>query len=178
MKINGRCAFSIAGLNVGKTSYKDPKGELSKEELRDSYVPLNHAKNSGMLLMNGADHNILPLDSDVYYELHPYGVENLIFPNSKHILFLGLMSFHWGHEKRNIRISYGAKRKQKKRKRVKLKKKGVEGRDYVSVMDYLALSAEEVIEKAKLKNRFFKVNLRAFKKRDDEFIKNFLKSEL
>ncbi|MDU7693671.1 MAG: hypothetical protein E7K04_05460 [Helicobacter sp.] len=162
MQINGKCAFSLSGLNIGKRAY-ETKVALSKEELLSDeiYIPLVQNKHDGFCVLNASDHVLLPIDPSVFYVLHDSGVENLRY-GAKNILFLGLFSFHYGMEKRDKRIN------------------GIENIDYISLKNYLKTNQLDLLRLVKFDakghlHRHLFGNIKHFKHIDDLIIEQFLK---
>ncbi|MCE3038035.1 hypothetical protein [Helicobacter anatolicus] len=164
--INKRCAFSLSGLNIGAKKYRDFSIKEQEEyfplkEYNCLYIPINPHKHQGFQIYNGADHVIAPITANNIYKMNPNGFEELQMHHLKHILNLGIFSFHYGLKKRNILIN------------------GKEQKDFLSLNDFLTTPIKNIKKNAKFigksyEKRHQKHNLIYWKKRDCIEIETFL----
>lgn len=159
--INGRLAISCGGLNIGKSSYEKP---FRVQDLSDCIVALNPDKNSGAIIFNGADHVLVPLDPTMVYEMHENGGENLRYSVPKNVLCGGIFSFHYGFHKRAKIFA------------------PPDGKNSITVTDYIKTPVRQILKNAIVRKewrtevRHVRENLRAFKKIDDKFMRDFLEN--
>ena len=168
--INKRCAFSLSGLNIGSKTYQDTSSiELQREfyplrDYKNLYIPLNPNIHSYFRIFNGSDHIIAPITSKNIYHCASSGFEYMQMTNLKHILVLGIFSFHYGMKKRGITIS------------------GNENKDFISLQNYINTPTSLIAKAAIFSGntcydlRHQKENLKYWKDKDSRYIIKFFEN--